>query len=99
MRLAKVLVICLMVASLSACVSFPKLHPRILSIRNGMCGEFTIVSQTDACHIVYSDQPVWHPLSYCDGNYALPDTDIAALKEYQAAQCANNSTNSCLGNE
>jgi hypothetical protein len=74
--------------SLSACTSFPKLHPYALSVQNSKCGEYEIVSQTDACNIVYKFKE-WHPLSYCEGFFALPPEDIKALKTYQAQQCTN----------
>jgi hypothetical protein len=85
MRLLNVVLTCLMT---SGCTSFPKLHPHILSLKNSKCGEYKVVQQTDACNIKY-EFVQWHPLEYCEGFFALPPEDIAALREYQKAQCAN----------
>lgn len=88
MRLLKVLAISLMGLSLPNCKSFPILHPYVLSLKNGVCGEYVAVKQTNACDIEYQFVK-WHPLTDCEGYFMLPPSDIAALKEYQAAQCAN----------
>lgn len=72
---------------LTCCTSFPTLHPRLLSLKNGICTEYPVISQTNACSITFGPG-VEHPLSYCEGNYAIPPSDVTALLEYQKQQCA-----------
>lgn len=71
-----------------SCASFPRLTPYVLSLKNNVCGEYKVVKQTDACNIKY-EFVRWHPISDCEGFFALSPEDIAALRSYQAGQCSN----------
>jgi hypothetical protein len=84
MKLLKLVPIFLMVS----CASFPHLHPYALSIKNNMCAEYKVKKQTDVCSIEYVFVK-WHPLSDCEGYFALPPEDIAALRDYQKGHCAS----------
>ena len=74
-------------AALSSCTSFPQLHPHILSLHNGLCGEYEVVKQIDACTIEYKFK-AWHPLAECEGFFAIPASDVSALLEYQTKMCS-----------
>jgi hypothetical protein len=84
----RLVLICSMGLVLSSCAHFPQIHPFLLSVKNGVCGEYS-VDQKDACHITYTFVK-WHPIQDCEGFYLLPPSDIAAIKEWQAKKCANN---------
>jgi hypothetical protein len=73
----------------TGCVGFPKLHPRLLSLKHGVCTEYPEIVSTDACHITFG-RGIEHPIEYCEGNFAFPPEDIAHLKEYQMQECAKN---------
>ncbi len=90
MQLRKAEKICSMVLlslSLSACSSFPKLHPHVISIKNGMCGEYEVIKQDDACNVIYKFK-AWKPISECEGFFAFPATDVNAVTKFQAEQCS-----------
>jgi len=92
MKLAKPLATILMAIGLINCAQFPKLSPHIIAFdkkeQKWKCGRFKVVSQENACQIQFSDEPEeWLPFEKCNGFYALPPSDITALKEYQAKMC------------
>lgn len=88
MRLLKMVKIFLMASLLTACESFPQLHPYVLSVQNGVCGQYS-VNQIDPCNVIYTFVQ-WLPIEQCDGFFALPPSDIVAIKDWQAGYCANN---------
>lgn len=73
---------------LSSCVGFPQLHPYLLSIKNGQCAQYKAIGQETACSAQFVFVQ-WLPLSACDGFYAIPATDVAALRNYQVQQCSS----------
>lgn len=79
----KLSLLCLMV---SGCVTFPRLHPHLISIKDDKCIEYVVQNQADACNITYVKSTEW-PLDHCDVFTALPPEDVAALKEYQKTVC------------
>lgn len=93
MRLQKLLKICLMaiIGTSAGCANFPELHPHIISLKNGLCGEYEVVKQNDACDIEYRFKQ-WHPIEKCEGYFALPPSDITELKKYQVRVCNNKKT-------
>lgn len=90
MKLVKLAVIFLTALNLSSCAQFPPLHPHIIAKdKNGVlfCGEYKEVKQENACAIAFSEEPVWYPIDHCIGFFALPPSDITALRTYQAKIC------------
>lgn len=92
----------------SGCAGFPTLHPHFITINldqqatnvaghpvyTGVCTEYPEIGQADACTNTFGPG-IEHPLDYCAGNFTLPDTDVAALREYQKQQCANGKKSTC----
>lgn len=83
---AKSLLTVLSLSLITGCVSFPKLRPHIISLKNGKCGEYEVLKQDDACDVVYVFKQ-WHDISVCEGFIALPPEDIEKLKNYQQQMC------------
>lgn len=71
----------------SSCAGFPELHPYILSLKNGQCGQYQEVKSSDVCNVQFVFVK-WVPVAQCEGFFALPPEDIAALRSYQAGQCS-----------
>lgn len=68
---------------LSGCASTLKPTPYVMSVKNRQCAEYKVVQ----------DNPIqfafvaWHPISECDGFFALPPPQAAeALREYRNYQ-------------
>jgi hypothetical protein len=75
----------------AGCVGFPTLTPYILSVKNGQCGEYQSVGTESSCSENFQFVK-WHPMSDCDGFYALSAQDVANLKAYQKKQCSSTTT-------
>lgn len=87
-KLAKIYSMVFLALSLSfvACSTMPKFSPYVISLKNGKCGEYEMV-KSDVCDIQYRFVK-WHPLSDCEGYFALSPSDINKLNEYRSSQCS-----------
>lgn len=86
--LKKKLSLLFLMANISGCASFPKLHPYLISIKDQKCIEYEVQNQSDACNATYVKKQEW-PLSHCDIYTALPPEDVAALLEYKKSVCTD----------
>lgn len=84
LNLKKTLKLSFCLISITACQSFPKLSPHLISISDNKCIEYQC--SQDACSTICTVKQEW-PLSHCDLFTALPPEDVAALKEYQKSVC------------
>lgn len=87
MQLKKLAAIFLMGTTLilSACAQdFPRLHVHILSVKNGFCTEYDEIS-VDPLRFD-KDHPHRKALIECDGYYALPSSDVAAIRAWYDAK-------------
>lgn len=74
----KLVKIFLMGAVLNSCSAFPELHPYLISVKNGKCGEYKEVSKNPP----QFDFVKWHDIIDCDGYIALPPDDVAAVQAW-----------------
>lgn len=76
----------LTVASLSGCAGFPDIHPHVIRLKDGKCGEYEIIRKSNACEIAYKFKE-WHNIEKCEGFFALSAEDVGKLKAYQKSSC------------
>ncbi len=83
----KFILLCMVLCT--GCVSFPKLHPHLITLKNNVCTYYPVIKQ-DSCSVTFGPGQE-KPLSACDGYFAVPPEDVTALLEWQKQQCGNSS--------
>ena len=58
--------------------NFPTVHPAVLDVPHGKCG---LYSETNMNPLTFVFQK-WVPLSQCNGYFAFPPSDVAAVRTW-----------------